>query len=389
MEYNTFENMIERRNTGSVKWDRTEILFGAKDLLPMWVADMDFPSPPEVQEALISRIKHPVFGYTAPSESIYTSIINWMEKRHSWTIQKEWITFSPGIVAAIGTAINALTEPGDKVMIQSPVYTPFFDMIKNNNRTVVNNQLSLIEDHYEINFEDFEQKLKSGVKMVLLCSPHNPGGRIWRRTELQKIGELCLKYQALVVSDEIHGDLSHSGLNHLPLASIDSGFTENVITLMAPSKTFNIAGLQSSLIICSDTLIQNRLNEYQHKNGFHGLNLFALTATEAAYLHGEAWLNSLLTYLQENIRIAEEFIKSELPQLRCIHPEASYLLWIDCRKLGLSGKSIQERLISKGKIALEPGEKYGPGGEGFVRMNIGCPRSTLLDGLSRLKTALA
>ncbi|KON67138.1 cystathionine beta-lyase [Peribacillus butanolivorans] len=391
MKESIFEEHINRENTGSVKWDKNSLksLYGREDVLPMWVADMDFPSPKGIQKALIERLNHPIFGYTVPSETVFTEIQSWLSDQHSWPITKEWISFSSGVVSAIGTTIQAFTNPGDKILVQSPVYTPFFDMIKNNDREVVNSPLIIEDDRFKIDFTDFEDKLKSGVKLFLFCSPHNPGGRVWTKDELLRIGELCVKYNVIIVSDEIHADLFHSTSRHYPIASLSEQLSDITVTLMAPSKTFNIAGIQASFLITSNEKLQKQLQKAQTKLAFHGLNILALTAMEAAYREGLPWLKDMIAYIEENIKVAEEFIAAEIPALHVMHPDASYLLWIDCRDLGLNDKEIKERLIHQGKLALEPGSKYGPGGEGFVRMNIGCSRSVLLDGLNRLKLAFS
>ncbi|MFD6439987.1 MalY/PatB family protein [Peribacillus sp. NPDC060186] len=391
MKESIFEEHINRENTGSVKWDKNSLksLYGREDVLPMWVADMDFPSPEGIQKALIERLNHPIFGYTVPSESVFTEIQSWLRDQHSWPITKEWISFSSGVVSAIGTTIQAFTNPGDKILVQSPVYTPFFDMVKNNDREVVNSPLIIEDDRFKIDFTDFEDKLKSGVKLFLFCSPHNPGGRVWTKDELLRIGELCVKYDVIIVSDEIHADLFHSTSRHYPIASLSEKLSDITVTLMAPSKTFNIAGIQASFLITSNEKLQKQLQKAQTKLAFHGLNILALTAMEAAYREGLPWLKDMIAYIEENIKVAEEFIAAEIPALHVMHPDASYLLWIDCRDLGLNDKEIKERLIHQGKLALEPGTKYGQGGEGFVRMNIGCSRSVLLDGLNRLKLAFS
>ncbi|MEJ9228410.1 PatB family C-S lyase [Peribacillus butanolivorans] len=391
MKESIFEEHINRENTGSVKWDKNSLksLYGREDVLPMWVADMDFPSPVGIQKALIERLNHPIFGYTVPSETVFTEIQSWLRDQHSWPITKEWISFSSGVVSAIGTTIQAFTNPGDKILVQSPVYTPFFDMVRNNDREVVNSPLIIEDDRFKIDFADFEDKLKSGVKLFLFCSPHNPGGRVWTKDELLRIGELCVKYDVIIVSDEIHADLFHSTSRHYPIASLSEQLSDITVTLMAPSKTFNIAGIQASFLITSNDKLQKQLQNAQTKLAFHGLNILALTAMEAAYREGLPWLKDMIAYIEENIKVAEEFIAAEIPALHVMHPDASYLLWIDCRDLGLNDKEIKERLIHQGKLALEPGSKYGPGGEGFVRMNIGCSRSVLLDGLNRLKLAFS
>ena len=355
----------------------------------MWIADMDFPAPEGIQKALIERLKHPILGYTAPSDTVFTAIQNWLKDRHSWKVEKEWISFSSGIVSAISTTIQAFTNPGDKILLQSPVYTPFFDMINSNDREVVNSPLILEDGRFTIDFTDFEDKLKNGVKLFLFCSPHNPGGRVWTKDELLRIGELCQKYDVIIVSDEIHADLFHKGSTHYPIASLSKELAAMTVTLMAPSKTFNIAGMQASFLITSNKKLQLPLQKIQTKLAFHGLNILALTAMEAAYREGLEWLTEMMDYIEENIKLAEKFIAEELPALHVMHPDASYLLWIDCRGLGLTDAQIKERLILQGKLALEPGLKYGPGGEGFVRMNIGCSRATLLEGLKRLKRAFS
>ncbi|MEF2096322.1 PatB family C-S lyase [Bacillus sp. CFBP9009] len=391
MNKSIFEEQINRENSGSAKWDKNFLtsLYGREDVLPMWVADMDFPSPEGIHKALMERLNHPIFGYTVPSETVFTEIQSWLRDRHSWQIDKDWISFSSGVVSAIGTTIQAFTNPGDKILLQSPVYTPFFDMIKNNDREVVNSPLIIENDRFEIDFTDFEDKLKSGVKLFLFCSPHNPGGRVWTKDELLRIGELCEKYDVVIVSDEIHADLFHTTSRHYPIGSLSEKLADITVTLMAPSKTFNIAGLQASFLITSNEKLQKLLQKAQTKLAFHGLNIFALTAMEAAYREGLEWLEDMIGYIEENIKVAEEFIAAEIPSLHVMHPEASYLLWIDCRDLGLTDTEIKDRLIHQGKLALEPGSKYGPGGEGFVRMNLGCSRSVLMDGLNRLKLAFS
>ncbi|MBM7694401.1 cystathionine beta-lyase [Peribacillus deserti] len=383
-----FDQVIVRKNTSCLKWDGVGERFGDHELLPMWVADMDFPSPPSITAALEARIKHPVFGYTSPSKELYDSITLWMEKRHNWYIEKSWIQFSAGVVSALGTCIQALTEHGDRILVQSPVYAPFFNMVTRNNRTLVNNELVLENGRYVIDFEDFEEKLKSGVKLFLLCSPHNPGGRVWTRDELETIGELCRRHNVIIISDEIHADLALAPNRHIPIASLSPEMADITITAMAPSKTFNIAGLQASIVISQNEELMRKFNDVHDRRGFDGLNIFALTAMEAAYTGGSDWLDSIAAYIKENAEYANSFIKRELPAISCMMPEASFLLWMNCRNLHLSDTELNEMLTKKGKLALDPGTKYGPGGEGFVRMNIGCPRELLADGLNRLKTAL-
>ncbi|KKK39308.1 cystathionine beta-lyase [Mesobacillus campisalis] len=380
-----FNQNIDRKSTASVKWEMVKQVFGEEDVLPMWVADMDFLPPREVVEAIKNRVDHGIYGYTFVRQEAGEAVAGWQKKRHGWDIDPSWIVYSPGVVPTIALAIQAYTEPGDKVMLQSPVYTPFFDMAKVNGRTVVNSQLKLIGDTYEIDFEDFEQQLKDGVKLFLLCNPHNPGGRVWREEELIKIGDLCLQYGCLILADEIHSDLVFKPNKHIPIASIKEEYKKIVLTGIAPSKTFNIAGLQSSAVVIPDKELRRKFTEQQKMQGFFSLNVFGITAMEAAYLHGEPWLEELLVYLKENTGEAVSFIKAELPDIKPVVPEATYLLWLDCRQTGWSDEEIKERLLKKGKLGLNLGTGYGPGGEGFVRMNLACPREILREGLNRLK----
>lgn len=382
-----FHQIIDRKNTFSVKWGRTREVFGTTDVLPMWVADMDFQPPEEVKKALEERIEHGIFGYTYVPPSTSDAIGQWLNIRHNWKIETEWILYSTGVVPSIATAIQAYTKKEDKVMLQSPVYTPFFEMIKKNGRTVVNSQLKLQEGRYEIDFADFESKLKEGVKLFLLCNPHNPGGRVWNEQELRTIGELCLKYDCLILSDEIHSDLIFKGNKHIPIASLDKRFEDITVTCIAPTKTFNLAGIQASAAVISNEKLRKSFKDELARQGFFTLSTFGIVGTEAAYRYGVKWLEGLMDYLEENKKTAVQFIKNEVPGISLIEPDGTYLLWLDCRKLKLTDHELKKRLLEKGKLALEPGPKYGPGGEGFVRMNIACPQEVLLDGLSRLKRA--
>lgn len=387
-KYN-FHQYIDRQNTASIKWGMTKNLFGAEDVLPMWVADMDFEAPAEVIEALKKRMDHGIFGYSYVPPSAGEALQSWLKKRHNWDIDPSWILYSPGVVPAIGIAIQALTEPGDKVLLQSPVYTPFFNMIKNNKRVVVNSPLEMKDQKFQINMKDFEEKLKEGVKLFLLCNPHNPGGRVWTEDELKEVAELCLKYDTTIISDEIHSDLIFKPNRHVPLASLDKRYEEHVITFVAPSKTFNLAGLQASAAIITNEKMRAAFQETQIRLGITSIGPFGATGLEAAYRYGEQWLEELLPYLYENIMICKRFIEEEIPGISVMVPEGTYLIWLDCRGLGLADKEIWNSLLKKGKLGLEPGSKYGPGGEGFLRMNIACSRETLLEGLSRLKKAFS
>ncbi|WP_110113737.1 MalY/PatB family protein [Bacillus sp. CGMCC 1.16541] len=388
MTHYLFDEVINRKQTQSVKWDKTETFFGSADVLPLWVADMDFLAPPHVLDALQERVKHGVFGYTAASSETSDALIQWLYKKHQWKVQEESIIYSPGIVFAISMAIQAFTKQGDQVLIQSPVYTPFFEMVKLNERQVVENSLFLKDGHYEIDFADLEQKLANNVTLMILCNPHNPVGRVWTKEELTKITKLCTKHNVLLLSDEIHSDLIYPPYQHIPISSLSEEVSDRIITCVAPSKTFNIPGLQASAIIIPNEELREAYNKQQQKQGFFTLNTFGIVAMEAAYRYGESWLNELLLYLKENVTLVETFIEENLPSLDVIKPEGTYLMWIDCRNLNLTDEQMNDLLLKKGKVAVELGTKYGENGSGFIRLNIACPRSTLLDGLHRIKTAL-
>ncbi|MTH55534.1 putative C-S lyase [Bacillus mangrovi] len=385
-----FDALVERRKSNSVKWDLTKELFGTDDVLPMWVADMDFKAPEPVLEALERRISHGVFGYSSISDQTKTAIRNWARDRNGWDFKTEALLFSPGIVTALSLAVQTYTEPGDKVLLQSPVYTPFFDMVTRNSRKVANSQLSLKNGRYEIDFDDLARQMADpDVKLMLLCNPHNPGGRAWTREELEKIGSLCEEHDVLMVSDEIHSDLMLFGNRHVSFASISERFAARTITCFAPSKTFNLAGLQASVMVIENDSLRRKMDETLHRQGFFTLNALGAAALEASYTAGAEWLEELKAYLARNMDYAIEFLEKEVPGVKAVKPDATYLLWIDCRELGLEDKEIKHLLLHKGKIALEEGAKYGPGGEGFVRLNAGCPLETLKDGLERIKTAFS
>lgn len=383
-----FDTVYSRIGTNSVKWDGLEYVFGKPDLLPMWVADMDFPPPKEITDALKERLNHPVFGYTMPPRSLQEAICSWQRKRYNWEISPDWLLFSPGIVTSIATVIQALTEKDDKILMHSPVYPPFFGIPEANSRQIVYSTLIDEEEQYQINWEDFEAKLKKSVKIFLLCHPHNPAGRVWSHDELQNMIELCKKYDVIILSDEIHCDLTLSTHKHFPIATVDPTYQDQIITLIAPSKTFNLAGLQASSIIVPNEKVKLKIEEVQQKQGFHFPNLFGIVAMEAAYTNGEMWLEQLLNYIEENIKVVQQFLAEKLPKIKMKTPGGTYLLWIDCRELGLDQETLISLLHEKGKLALEDGEKYGTTGRGYVRMNVACPRSLLLEGLERLEQAL-
>lgn len=384
-----FDEEIDRLGTSSVKWERTKKVFKTNDdILPMWVADMDFRPPEAVADALKSRAEHGIFGYTYISDSVDKAIAGWMERRHGWNIQSEWISYSSGVVPSIGKVVQALTEPEDKILIQSPVYPPFFSIVKENGRVIENCPLVKYNSQYSIDFEAFEQSLKNGVKLFILCHPHNPVGRVWTEDELRKMASLCIQHDVIIISDEIHSDLILPPHKHIPLASLSDEIAEQTVTLIAPSKTFNLAGLHASAIICSNHSIRKKIKAVDKQQGASGLNTFGIAAMEAAYRCGEEWLADLIAYLETNIAIVREYLAEHLPDLTLVEPEATYLLWIDCRKLGMSDAKLNHLFVEKGKIGFNPGISFGKGGEGFIRMNVACPRSTVLEGLDRMRKTL-
>nr|TXF82340.1 putative C-S lyase [Alkalicoccus halolimnae] len=389
MDMQFFQENINRTNTYSVKWDRTKEVFKTDEqVLPMWVADMDFYPPEAVTRSISRRADHGIYGYTYIDEHVKKQIQEWVLRRQGWNIDADWIQFSHGVVPSIAKAVQALTEPGEKVLVQSPVYPPFFSMVKENNRELVNCPLQESGDTYRIDFTALEDALAGGVKMMLLCHPHNPVGRVWTKEELEQIGTLCVKYNVILVSDEIHGDLVFKPHKQIPAASLSPEISKQTITLIAPSKTFNLAGLQASAVITENEEFRKKIEKLDKKNGFFTLNTFGILAMEAAYEEGEAWLEELLVYLEENVQLVESFLKEELPHVKIFKPEATYLLWIDCRETGLSDTALNKKLLETGKLAMNPGTSFGEGGSGFMRMNIACPKETVQEGLERLKRAL-
>lgn len=385
-----FDQVINRKKTDSVKWDYTKRIFGVEDVLPMWVADMDFQAPEEVIDALHTRVDHGIFGYTMPGSKMEEAVKNWLKSRHSWEIDPKTITYSPGIVTAISMAIHAFTTFEDKIVVQPPVYYPFFEIAQKHKREVLYNQLLLNENfRYEIDFIDLEEKLSDEkTKLFILCNPHNPSGRVWSKEELTKIGDLCIKHNVLIISDDIHSDLLLFGNQYTPIASIRKDIANQTITCIAPSKTFNLAGLQASILLIPNDSLKRRYNEVQQLFGVMGINTLGADAMQAAYEQGSNWLDELIQYLQKNVLLIEEYLMNHLPQVKIMRPESTYLVWIDVRSLNKSDKELQELLLNKGKLALHIGSKFGENGEGFLRMNIACPKETLLDGLKRLKISL-
>ena len=387
MTYN-FDEFIDREGTLSVKHGLKGRLFGRDDIIPMWVADMDFKSPDCVAKAIQRRAQHEIYGYSYRPDSFYQAAKEWLNKRHQWEVDTKWMNFTPGIVPGVNLTILALTQPNDRVMIQPPVYFPFFEGIKKNNRTLVENRLILKDGRYQIDFEDFENHLKKGVKLFILSNPHNPGGNVWTEAELKKMGELCVKYNTLIIADEIHGDIVFPPNRYRPLASMSEDIANQTITFIAPSKTFNVAGLASSV-----SIIQNKVTREAFSNIIDSLhiangNLFGTVAFEAAYRHGERWLDQLIEYLGKNLEYLTEYIENRINGIKVIQPEGTYLAWLDCRELPIDDSKIHQFMIDEAGIGMNNGASFGENGLGFQRLNFGCPKSVLETALGQLETAV-
>lgn len=386
MGYN-FDEVINRLGTASVKWDGVKTRFGVSDALPMWVADMDFRSPEPVIEALMNRAKHGVFGYTFRTDSYHEAIVNWLLRRHGWGIEKDWISHAPGVVPALGFLIEAFTEAGDGVIIQPPVYYPFKRVIEAHQRVVVTNPLRLVSGHYEMDFEDLKQKVQ-GAKMLILSNPHNPVGRVWTKDELTQLGNICLDAGVLVVSDEIHSDLIYRGYQHIPFASLGERFAQYSVTCLAPSKTFNLAGLQTAYAVLPNSELKERYEKVLAIHSMNSTNVFGAVALEAAYNYGESWLEELLTYLAGNLEFLTQFLQARLPEVKVFQPEGTYLVWLDFCALGVEAKALDDLFVREAKVALDEGHLFGEEGNGLERINIACPRSVLATGLEQIAAAV-
>jgi cysteine-S-conjugate beta-lyase len=382
-----FDRHIERKGSSCIKYDGIHKFLGAEDVLPMWVADMDFLTPGYITEAIIKKAGHGVFGYPLREESYFTSLMDWLDRRHQWKVEREWITFCPGVVPAVNIAVLAYTEPGDKIIVQPPVYFPFFTAVTDHKRSLVYNKLVMRNDRLCMDFDNLETLAKDGAKMLILSSPHNPGGSVWTRSELTKMAEICLKYDVLIISDEIHCDLIYKPYKHIPVAGLSHEISLKTITTVAPSKTFNLSGFSTaSVIIENDSLRRKFTTTLDHLH-IGGGNIFGNVASEEAYLHGDIYVDELMEYLAGNVETLENFVKQNLPKIKVIRPESTFLVWLDCRSMDMNDKELNDFFLQKAKVGFNPGVMFGPGGEGYMRMNIGCPRATLLQGLKQIKEA--
>ena len=384
-----FDKVIDRKNTDSVKYDFIAENGKPEDVLPMWVADMDFQAPKAVTEKLEEISRFGIFGYSSTTDAYFNAVHDWYLNRFGWKLEKEWMLNTPGVVFAVAMAVRGLTEPGDGVLIQQPVYYPFKRVITDNGRKVVNSPLVLKDGHYEMDLKDFEQKLQTEtVKLFILCSPHNPVGRVWTEDELRAVGELCVKYNVLVVSDEIHADFIYEGHRHHVFADLDPRFADITVTCTAPSKTFNLAGLQASNIFASNYEVRKKVYREIRNTGYGGLSIMGIAACQAAYESGGTWLEELKAYLKGNLDFLRGFVEEKLPGVKLIEPEGTYLIWLDLRELGLSPDDQEKMIVEEAKLWLDSGTMFGEEGTGFERINIACPRATVERALKQLEAAL-
>jgi cystathionine beta-lyase len=378
-----FDELIDRKGTDCIKFDLLNARYGRDDLMPLWVADMDFRTPDFIIDALKQRCEHPVFGYTYPSDNYYNSIIDWVKNLYDWEIKREWLSYIPGIVKGIAFAIDHFTEVGDKVIIQPPVYHPFRLVPKHLKREVVDNPLKLVNGCYQMDFDNLESVIDEKCKILILANPHNPAGIVWDKESLQQLAHICLKHNILVVSDEIHSEMVYPGYKHCPFPTVSDEAAACSITFMAPSKTFNIAGIIASYSIIPDATIRRKFYSFLTAGEFEEGSIFSYTATAAAYNHGNEWRKQMLDYVIGNVHFLDDFLKNNLPQIKAFVPQASFLVWLDCRELGLSQKELVDLFVNKARLALNDGSIFGKEGEGFMRINVGCSRAYLEKALER------
>lgn len=383
-----FSRIYDRSTNYAAKLEELEMRFGRADLIPLWVADMDFPSPEAVTAAVEARARQGIFGYTSRPESYYDAMIQWYKKRHDWTIDSKWVIHCPAVVTALSILVADMTEPGDSIVIQSPVYNPFYDVIRGRGRKVVENQLIRSGMDYSIDYEALDSQL-AGAKLMILCNPHNPTGRVWRREELLQIGALCLKHGVRVISDEIHADFVYGPNRYIPFASLSDAIRDLTVTCLSATKTFNLAGLQASFVIFPLPAERERFDQQLGVLDIRRNNCFSLVAVQAAYRDGEAWLDSLLDYLQGNLQFVRETLAREMPEIIANNPEGTYLLWLDCSALGMTDAELSRFMIHEAGVALGAGINYGTGGSGFMRMNVACSRQVLEKALFQIKNAVA
>ncbi|MDC8446147.1 MAG: pyridoxal phosphate-dependent aminotransferase [Nitrosomonas sp.] len=384
-----FDRIIQRAGTNSTKYDGRQAMFGKPDVIPAWVADMDFPAPPAVTEALIERARHPVYGYTLYPDSLFEAVIDWMQRRHDWTVEREWIVMCPGVVPSLNATVMALTKPGESTIIQPPVYFPFFSAVTQMDRALVQNPLKLEHGRYVMDFDHLEQCIcDAKARLLLFCSPHNPVGRVWSPAELVQLLQIAGQHDLVIFSDEIHADLIYPGNQHTVLATLE-GSADRVITAMAPSKTFNIPGLNLSALIIPDKTLRKKITDVFDTWHVSVSNPFSITAFETAYREGEVWLESLRVYLRDTRDCVATFLTEHLPQIKLIPSEGTYLLWLDCRALSMNDADLKHFFIHQAKVGMSPGVLFGSEGSGFMRLNIGAPREIIMQVLRNIQSALS
>jgi cysteine-S-conjugate beta-lyase len=384
-----FDRPVNREGTDCIKYDLREEIFGLKNIIPMWVADMDFFTPDFVVESLHKRLDYEIYGYSFRPPEYYQSIIKWIKTRHNWTIEKEWISFSPGIVPALNFCTLAFSQPGDSIVVQPPVYFPFFTAAESHGRNLIYNRLSESEGKWNMDFNSLVSGINDKTKMIILSNPHNPVGRVWTPEELNILGDICLKHNILIISDEIHCDLVLPGFIHTPMASLSEKIAEITVTLIAPSKTFNLAGLSTSSVIISNPALRKSFNRILDNLHIGGGNIFGTTASIAAYTHGYEWLFALLDYIDHNVEFVIGYCREMIPEIIPVPPEATYMIWLDCRKFGMNGKELQNFFVTKAGVGMNEGSTFGPGGEGFMRMNLGTTHQTVMKALEQIEKAVS
>jgi len=383
-----FDEIIDRHNTDAIKIERCKALFGTENVLPLWVADMDFRTPNFIFDAIRERCEHPILGYSKLPNGFIPALTSWIKELHDWDVKNQWAGFLPGIVSGIAFAIEAFSQVGDEVIIQPPVYYPFIHVVKNNSRNLVFNQLKEVNGQFEMDFADLEQKITSKTRMFILCNPHNPGGRAWDAETLKRLAEICAKNNTVVISDEIHSDLMLQGKKHIAFASVSETAASCSVTLMAPTKTFNMPGLVSSSYIIPNADLRAIYVKYLERIEQTGGNTFAYVATQAAYENGAEWRKQMLEYVEGNIEYVINFLKNNIPQIKPMVPEATYLLWLNCEELGMETDDLQDFFVHKAGLGLNKGTIFGPGGEYHLRLNTACPRSILEQAMKQLKAAI-
>lgn len=388
MRYN-FDEIVDRRNTNSIKYDFAKEMGKPEDAIPLWVADMDFRTPKPVREALVKSAEHGIFGYSKAKKDYFDAIYNWFKTRFDWEVEESWLVKTPGVVYALSVAIRSLTQAGDAVIIQEPVYHPFASTIINNKCQLVNSSLIYKDGKYQIDFEDFEAKIEANdVKMFILCSPHNPVGRVWTKDELIQLGDICIKHKVIIVSDEIHCDFVYGQNKHLIFTSLKDAYLDNTIICTAPSKTFNLAGLQASNIFIANEELRQKFETELAIGGYGKLNTMGLIACQTAYEHGAQWVDDLNQYLEENLKTIRNFLLERLPEVKLIEPEGTYLIWLDFNDLGLGEEALDDLITQEAKLWLNSGAMFGEGGKGFQRVNIACPKVTIEKMLLQLEAAI-